>query len=321
MDEQTTPETEVSNGLTEDQAVQEMLGRWGKKTEQTEAEETPQEEETQQAQATAGETESQEESAEDDGEIEIDVAGEKFKIPKAVAETAQKIQAKAKEVEAGATRKFQEAADLRKATEAEAQAVTQLRRLAEANADLLADHRMVVKRLEALQNIDINNTDVETLSRLNAEFNQLSLAKQRIEGALRDSHQNMTVEEGKALQARQELANKQLAAEIKDWSPEYAKKLAEYAKSRGAPEQALAGIYDAWVIRILDDAAYGRAMREAKPQVEKRVAEAQKTLKPNGATKSNAQIKADIAVSRAKKTGSMDDAVTALLARAQQKRR
>lgn len=325
--EQTTPETEVSQGITEEQAMQQLLGKWGAEpTEEQPTEEAEEEVPTEQAEeATAEEgTETEEAEEVEGGEVEIDVAGEKFKAPAAFAETAKRIEAKAKEVEAGATRKFQEAADLRKAAETQAQANQQLQKIALAQADLLADHKMVMRRLQAIEQIDIQGTDPETLTRLNAEYNQLQAAKARLEDHYRTNVQQMTDEEKKSKDAKLELGNKQLAAEIKGWGPDYAKKLAEYAVTKGAPNDVLAEITDAWMVKILDDAAYGHAMRQAKPEAIKRAVQApQKTLKPNGsgATKPAAQTKADDAFSRSRKSGRVEDAAMALLARANLKRK
>src|SRR5687768_12713235 len=121
-----TPETEGSQGLTEDQGVSKLLEKWSakekapqspqEKPEQTA--ETPPEEETEVEQP-EGQTQTEETPEEEPaaGEIEIDVGGAKFKAPAAVAETFRQVEAKVKEIEAGATRKFQEASDLRKAVE------------------------------------------------------------------------------------------------------------------------------------------------------------------------------------------------------------
>jgi hypothetical protein len=325
--ESTTPGTEVV-GLTEDQAVQEMLGRWGKKekSEPEPKEQATEEDQEQptleqpQGDATAEEEPETEEVA--DSDVEIDVAGEKFKVPASQSELAKRIEAKAKEVEAGATRKFQEAADLRKAVETEREAVTQLRKFAEANADLLADHRMVAKRLQTLENINVNELDTDTLTRLNAEYNQLQAARGRIELQIRENGGKMAQEEQKAFQARRELSEKALSAKIKGWGPDHAKKLAEYAIAKGAPPQALNGITDAWMVEILDDAAYGHQMRQAKPGIEKRVAQAPaKTLSPNSGTKPSAQLKADAAMKQVRKTGSVQDAAAAFLARANLRKR
>lgn len=321
--DQTTPETEVSNGITEEQAMQELLGKWGATeeeapTEEAETEETTEELEAEQPEGDAEPEEEAEETKESEeaSEVEIDVAGEKFKVPPAFAETAKRIEAKAKEVEAGATRKFQEAADARKAAEAQIESAKQLQQIATAQADLIADHKMVTRRLQALENIDINATDADTLTRLNAEYNQLQAARGRIEQQYQQSLQKMQEEEGKAIAAKKELGEKQLSSEIKGWGPERAKKLAEYAISKGAPSEVINSITDAWMVKILDDAAYGAQMRQTKPDL-KKVVQQTKTLKPGstGATKPATVAKADQALLRSKKSGRVEDAAMALLAR------
>lgn len=322
--DQTTPETEVSQGITEEQAMQELLGKWGAtEQEEPEAEETESEESTEETEAEQpeGDAEQEEEAeqteeAETASEVEIDVAGEKFKVPPAFAETAKRIEAKAKEVEAGATRKFQEAADLRKAAEAQTESAKQLQQIATAQADLIADHKMVTRRLQTLESIDINATDSDTLTRLNAEYNQLQAARARIEQQYQQSLQQMQEEEGKAIAAKRELGEKQLSAEIKGWGPERAKKLADYAISKGAPVEVINSITDAWMVKILDDAAYGAQMRQTKLDP-KKVVLPTKTLKPGstGATKPATAAKAEQALIRSKKSGRVEDAAMALLAR------
>lgn len=329
MNIEATQETGGSQGLTEDQAVSAIMARWSK-SEKTEAEpaetqETGSEEVEAKAEQPQGDAPAEEETTEetaDSGEIEIDVGGAKFKVPRTLQETAKQVEAKVKEIEAGATRKFQEAADLRKAVEVQTQAVAQIQKVAEANADLLADHRMVVRRLEQLEAVDINSVGAEDLSRMNAEFNRLQAAKTRIESQYAQNVQKMRDDDAKAAQAKREHAEKIIATQIKGWSPEYGKKLAEYAISRGAPAEALNGISDAWMVQILDDAAYGYAMRQKTPQVTKRVAETPKTLASGSSgTKSATVAKAEQATTRLKKTGRLDDAVMALLARSQARRK
>ena len=323
---ETTPATEVQQGITEDQAVQELLGKWTSKEEQepeTEAEQPEAEasadqpdEGTDQAEE---ETEGEDES---DGDIEIDVAGEKFKFPSKLQEQVNRIEAKAKEVEAGATRKFQTAADLQKAAETQIQAAKQLTQVSQAQADLIADHKMVAKRLQQLEGIDIQSTDSDTLTRLNAEYNQLQAAARRIESQMQQNVAQMQEHESTALRAKLEVAEKQIQARIKGWGPEKQKALVEYAIGRGAPAEALKGITDAWMVEILDDAAYGRQMREHKSTVDKRVQAAPKTLKPGASGKQPAAVvKVEQAMQRVRKSGSIQDAASALLARSLMKRK
>lgn len=325
MQETTTPEApEVEQGgLTEEGAVQQLLGKWAK-AEQPAAEEAETDQQPEQAQADAPEAEPVEEEPqpEEDADIELDVAGEKFKVPRAFAETATKIQAKAKEVEAGATRKFQEAAELRKAVETERAAVVQLRKIAEGNADLLADHRMVTRRMQQLESVDINSTDADTLARYNAEYMQLQAAKGRIEAAYQQNVNSAREEEAKALKAKQEHAERIVSQRIKGWGVEKQKELAEYAMSRGAPAEALNSITEAWMVEILEDAAYGRKMREHKTTVEKRVIPNTPTLRPGAASaQPRAEAKAKEAMQRLSKSHSVSDAAMALLARSNARKR
>jgi hypothetical protein len=319
MNETTTPETEVgTSGLSEEGAVQELLGKWAK-AEQPPEEETTEEPAPEQAeQADAPEPEEAEAEPEAEADTEIDIAGEKIKLPAALRDVAKRIEAKAKEVEAGATRKFQEAADARKAIDAERAAISQLRAVAESQADLLADHKMVTRRLSQLEQIDINSVDTDTLTRLNAEYNQLQAARGRIEQTYKTNVAQLEEKQTEALRARQEHAEKVVSQKIKGWGPEKAKSLAEYAIARGAPAEALNGITEPWMVEILEDAAYGRQMREHKSTLDKRVVQAQPTLKPGASTtQPKAAVKAQDAMTRLAKTGTTADAAMALLARSQ----
>lgn len=323
MEPDVTQET-GTEGITEHQAVEQLLSKWNKpdQEEETSEAEPADDAEPEQSQDDAEATDDAEEEAPDAGEVEIDVAGEKFKFPAKLTEVVQRVQAKAKEVEAGATRKFQEAADLRKAVELQAQSVQQLQQVAEANADLLADHKMISKRLSVLEGINVNETDAETLSRLNLEYNQLNAARGRIEAQYRTNVQSMQGEYEKAAKAKGDHAEKVLSAKIKGWGPDMQKKLAEYATSKGAPAEALNGITDAWMVEILEDAAYGHALRQSKVQVTKRVTEAPKTLAPGGAAKqSSGRVREAEALKKLQKSGSVQDAAMALLARSANRKR
>jgi len=325
--DQTTPETEVASDLNEDQAAQEILSRWTKKQEpeaKQEPAEPAEEAEAQpeQAQADATEPEEATEEPDDNGTFEFDFGGEKIAVPKAFQEVGEKLSTKAKALVVGANQKFQEAAELRKAVDTEKAVVADIRKIAEATADLLADHRAVSRRLQQLEGIDIQNVDTDTLTRLNAEYNQLQAAKGRIEQAYQAKVAETKAKESEALRARMEHAEKVVSTRIKGWGPELKKQLAEYAMSRGAPAQALEGITEPWMVEILADAAYGRQMREHKSTVEKRVVTAQPTLKPGASVKTQPAVqKANEALSRLKRTGSVDDAMAALLARSSIKRK
>lgn len=329
MQTEGTPETEAQ-GFTEQQAVAELFARYEAKKEPAKkeaadsSEEAPVETEAEQPEGDVQAEAETEDAPEDEGEIEIDVAGEKFNFSKknpVSEELIRRVAAKAKEVEAGSTRRFQEAADLRKAADTQRQSVDQMLRIAQAQADVLADHAMVSRRLQAIEQININELDSESLHRLTLEAHQLNAAKTRIEGKFHQNLQNMQEEDNKAFQAKREHLEKTVAARVKGWSPDHWTKLAEYAVSKGVPPPNLQGITEPWMVEILDDAAYGHAMRQAKPQQLKRVATVSQTLKPgaSGTQKSAANLKIASADAKFKKTGKVDDAASLLWAKMQSK--
>lgn len=324
-----TPEGEVATGITEDQAASELLKRWGadeKSETSTDAETTETTESTEAAQATTEETETTEETqAEESGDIEIDVAGEKFKIPATLKEQAERIQAKAKEVEAGATRKFQEAADARKAAEARAEQVDRMQKIAHAQADLLADHRFVMKRLAAYEQINVAElaqTDPARLTQINAEYNQLTAARGRLEQALQRAVSDYDAETTKTRETRRQSLLEYASKNVKGWGAEADRNLNEYLGGKGIERETMLSFLEQEprLLTILEEAVYGQKVRTAAPQ---KTPPKSQTIKPGGAggSKTSAQQAAETANRRLGQTGKVDDAAAALLARMNARKR
>ena len=324
---QTTPAMEVSEtGISEDQAAQEMLKRWGSDDESPEPEdedETSEQPEQSQDDAPEESEESDEGSESDD--VEIDVGGEKFKLPPVLAAEAKRIESKVKEIEAGATRKFQEAADLRRVAESQIEAAKQLQKVSGEQADLIADHRLVTRQLEQLEKVDwnslVNNDPVEA-TRLNVQFNQLNAAKARIEqayqGALQKSQGVQAQIDGARLQQLNEFAQKN----VKGWSQEYSETLLDFSvKQLGLDAEFVRQNISEALIKGLDLAYKGWKVQSTDPK--SKLVPTGKTLKPSGNTgvKTNAAITADKANKRLQQSGKVEDAVAALLARSSVKRR
>ena len=325
----TTPETqEVSTGITEDQAAQAMLARWATpddKAEPTKAEtsEEPEAEQAEEATADAdGETQAEADES-DDGE-EFDFGGEKIRVSKDVAPEVRKVQAKFKELESGSTRKFQEAAELRKVAESRLETAEQVESIGRELIDLIADHRMVERRLQALAQIDVNalgDADPVQLTKLNAEFNQLQAAKQRIEKAYSDKSQE---KKGKL----DELSEKTVAQlddfakrNIKGWGAEYSNKLMAFAvEELGFDPARLRKSINEPLIKAIDLAYQGHKVRTADPKAKQIVTT--KTLKPGGAgAKQTVHATAEKARTQLAKSGRVEDAAMLLLARANTRKR
>lgn len=323
MTQETTPQVgEVEASYSEDSAASELLKRWGAnpETEEEATEEVQEPEQTEEVDAQP--EESTEDEPEEGDDIEIDVAGEKFKLPTVLAEQAKRIEAKVKEIEAGTTRKFQEAAEIRKVAEAKLQQVDQLQKFATENAELLADHRSITKRMAALESLDASQLDAEQLARLNHEYMQLGNAKQRIEGAYQANYQKSTEARQNAQAAELTRLNGWATKNVEGWSDDYSQTLMDFAvKELGADPDALRSMVSEPVIKALHLAFQGHKVKSAKPQ-NKQVLNT-KTLKPGagGQMKTNAAKQVESATARLKRSGSADDAAQLLLARSNVRKR
>ena len=329
MDQETTPSGEVATGITEDQAASELLKQWGVGDEPSPDEDEPKEPTDEQAdEATDSEEGNEEDADSESGEIEIDVAGEKFKLPPAIAEQAKRIEAKAKEVEAGATRKFQEAADLRKAVELTAQQAQQQQHFNQANAHLLGELTLVQRRMQLFEQMDLNayqDNPVE-LTRINAEYNQLRSAKERIGAELQRVWGLFSQDQEKVKAQRSEMSKNALGEVLKGlkgWDDKRNEDVGHYVAKRSIPKERMLELLDAEprLLAILDDAEYGARARASKPDLQKRIADTTKTLKPGagGQSKLIAANKALDANKRLQKTGRVEDAALALLARSKRR--
>ncbi len=269
----TTPDNlEVQGGITEDQAASEMLKRWGASDDKEKSPAPEPEDESTEEQPT-GDAESDDEPTETETEsddVEIDVGGEKFKLPPAQAEQAKRIEAKVKEIEAGTTRKFQEASELRKVAETQIQSAQQLQKIAHEQSDLIADHKMVERRLAALERIDINalaDSDPVALTKINAEYNQLVSAKARIESQYQQSVKTSQEEFTKQHQAKVVQLNDFAKRNIKGWSEDYSNKLMEFSvNTLGFSPDALRNGINEPMIKAIDLAYQGHKVRTADPR-------------------------------------------------------
>lgn len=323
MSQETTPAVqEVEPSFTEDGAAEELLKRWGSEDPaEDEAKDEPEQQE-QTEEVDAPEQEEAEEESEESDEVEIDVAGEKFKLPTVLAEQAKRIEAKVKEIEAGTTRKFQEAAELRKVAESRIQQADQLQKFALETADLHADHRAITKRLQALANLDASQLDGEQLARLNHEYMQLNNAKERVEAAFVDTQKKTNEVREKAQAQEMQRLDGWAKKEISGWSDKYSEDLLGFAINvLGADAVALRAVISEPVIKALHLAYQGHKVQSAKPNTKQVLST--KTLKPGagGQMKTNAAKQAETASGRLKRSGSVDDAASLLLARSNIRKR
>lgn len=322
---ETTPEVpEVQQGMTEDAAASELLKRWGAPREEEDAAEAKAEQ-TDEVDAQAEDDAEDESSQSDDSTAEIDVGGEKFELPGVPKEQAKRIEAKVKQIEAGATQKFQEAAQLRQVAEAEVQSARQVAALTQQQTEMVGDYRNVMRRIQQLEQVDVNalaDSDPVQLTKINAEYNQLMAAKGRIEQAAQQSMAQMKALEAQQQQAKLQHLNEYAKRNIKGWSEDYSQTLLEFSvKDLGFEPTQLKASMSEPMLKLIDLAYKGHKVQSSSPR-DKRVLSSQ-TLKPGsaGQATTNAKTAAEKATARLKKTGNVSDAAMALLARSNIRKR
>ncbi len=330
--ESTTPaaEPEVAYHTTED-AAQALLARWNSRAETPDADAS--ESEAQEADEPADEPVAEQadeatadaagETPSEVDEVEIDVAGEKFKLPKTLSEQAQRIQQKAKDLEAGTTRKFQEVAEIRKAAEAERELTQFVGKLTAQQTDLIADLRAANRELEQLQEVNVlqlHEQDPVAASRVTARMMQLQTAQQRLNAQLQQSANQIRQAEEQHRAQQMERGLQHLQKLIPSFTESTKQELAQYIATRQLTPEGKAALWDAEVIAAFHDAKKFREM-SAKPVV-KKAAEPPKTLRPGTAAAPNTSAKQRVEAikARAAKTGSTEDFAALLLAQSNLKR-
>lgn len=328
----TQPEAETA--YSEQDAATELLNRWkGRQdadtTESDEEREATAKPDTEtEPEAEPEQPEGQAQEAEDTEETEwvVEFGGQERKLPKGIPESvAREIQEFGQSLTRDYTRKTQEIAEVRKQIDADRQAAQELTRLTHEHADLVADWRFTQREIDKITQQDLaalSESDPMAALKQQAMLVQLQQAQQRIGAQLQGSIAEMAARQQASAKEALERATAELAKD-KDlkWSKETAAALTAYGKSLGFSDTELAQVSDPRVVRLLHKAQQYDALVASKPAVTKRVSEAPKVVKPNaaGSAQSIQRTQADEAMKRLDRTGTVDSAAQALLARMRSK--
>lgn len=318
-----SPEVDNSAPLSMDQAVEAYLSRTGGTGESRDASEAqeqvqqPQDAqiESESSQADEADAQEPESSHVPSEEYEFDLAGHKVRLSKEnLKDQLPIIQAKAKELEAGSQRKFQEAAEVRKKAEEFAQLVAQ-------NTELVAEYRGVANELDRLQKLDLealSDSDPVTAQKALLRMTQLQQRQATLMQGVQQSTQQL--QNARAEQRAKDVAAVRSYAQtsIKGWNQELDNALGQYVvKNAIAPESVERLTSDPRLYEMAVKAYKFDTLQQAKPALEKRATEPPRTLKPNSAnqTVTSAQVRARDAWGKFEKSGRLDDAVEAYLTR------
>lgn len=232
-----------------------------------------------------------EQSVDDEDELEEDLDGVKVRGKK---EAIERLKAE-RLMQADYTRKTQEAAEIRKAAEAERAQLQQARQFEQQNLDIVADIRAMDRELMQLQQMNfhqLSDQDPVQAQKLMARFQQLQTARGQAANVLTQRHQAFTHAQQQEAARQLEEGRRVLQRDIPGWGPEMAAKLTQFALANGYTEAEVAAIRSPAMVRSL----YREyQVAEAKKQATKRPAQVQAApvTRVNSASKSKAAIDPD----------------------------
>lgn len=282
------------------------------------AQEPEQAPDTAQAQADVQDDASEPEPVE---EYEVDLGGHKLRLSREnLKDQLTVLQAKAKELESGSQRRFQEAAEARKKADEYAEFVTR-------NSQLMGELQTVSGELQRLQSTDLealSDSDPVAAQKAITRLMQLQQRHAQLVGAAQQTKAQM--DSARAQMREQAVSDVRSYAQqnIKGWTPDLDKALGDYVvKTRVRQDSVESLITDPALYEMAVKAYKYDTLQATKPVVEKKLQEAPKTLKPNSAsqTVTSQQVKARDAWGRFEKAGTVDAAVEAYLARQAAKQR
>lgn len=258
--------------------------------------------------------------AESDVEYELDFGGSKYKLkPSELPTKFSELQTKVKELEGGATRKFQEAATLRKNAEFTAKLLNQ-------QSEAFADLRSIDREIARIQGLDLatmSDNDPVAVQKETIRLMQLQQARTKVDGHLRQASQELTQAQSDERNAAVEAVREHARSKITGWNEQLDKALGEYvSKVRVKGESLDALVTDPAIYEMAVKAYKYDTLQAAKP-ADKRAVDAPKSLRPGTAAAPNTSARSAVeaAQARMRKTGSNEDIASLILARARLKGR
>jgi len=190
------------------------------------------------------------------------------------------------------TVKTQQLAEQRKQIETLAQNVQQQYQLQQATIQGTAQVYAMDSQLANYQNVNWDawmDQDPIDASKGWQKFQMLKSQRDETANAIQQAQTRTQYMTQAQLQQQVAEGARQLAAEIKGWSPELATTLKRSGLEYGFDESELDQVYDPRMVKVLHDAYQWRQLQAKKPEVQKRVSLAPKSPKPSGKVDDPAQ--------------------------------
>lgn len=317
--ENTGQAPEAPQSLDTDGAADVLLERFQKKIDKADKAEEPSTESVEEtaepvdAAPEEGQAEETEEAPAEEVEAEMEWDGKKFKVKGADPKEIQNALLR----QADYSRKTMSLSEERNALAAMRQATEERLKVQEETLSqkaqlfaLQSQYQNVVNALPQLQGEDRTAAlaQLEQLRFYGGQFAEAISAKEKELEAKSAAEKMATLQRGDAF----------LRQELPGWgTPDVVRKIVSAGRALGASDKYLADSVDPILMKALHKAALYDELQARKPQITKRVAEAPKGLKPgpgNQQTQGN-KTRREEADARLRKSGRLDDAANAILAR------
>lgn len=261
-------------------------------------EELPEDEGTEES--VAPDADEQDESEPEDGFVEAEYEGKTYKVPAELKDALLR--------NADYTRKTQEVAELRRATEQREQTLRMVQHAMDATFDKAVELRELQSRLAQFDQFDwqaMASQDPTETTKLNLAYQQIQRQAAEKQAELQQAYSQQQQLEAQRRQQILQIEAQRLKQGLPAFNEEMAARIRETARSGyGITDAELDSLADARYVQILHDAMQWRSLQNKKPQAMKKVAEAPRVIKPQGSAQ---RPRNQAALQRLKASGRVED--------------
>ena len=323
MEEQTTTPEQGSETLTVDEAANAFEGfltAAEDSPEQPEADETEAEDSSDYEEAVEATeddvVDAEDVDTDDDNEVEEEEQPQTFRVKAAGEEKEVTLEELMQGYQLGAdyTKKTQEVAELRKANEAERQAIEESKRVRDTYAQRLQAIEQFLTQGDSQEDLAVMKENdpigyavkVAEMTEKKEQLNAVRAEQQRLaqqqQAEQSQAMQNFVAQEAQKLaQVLPEFSDKTKGEQVRN-------EIRNYGKSVGYTDNELAQVYDSRHVITLHKAMLYDKLQKSKPSVKKKVAEAPKMVKSGTKVKQSVSDAQKKQMARLRQTGKKEDA-------------
>ena len=323
MEEQTTTPEQGSETLTVNEAANAFEGfltAAEDSQEQPEADETEAEDSSDYEEAVEATeddvVDAEDVDTDDDNEVEEEEQPQTFRVKAAGEEKEVTLEELMQGYQLGAdyTKKTQEVAELRKANEAERQAIEESKRVRDTYAQRLQAIEQFLTQGDSQEDLAVMKENdpigyavkVAEMTEKKEQLNAVRAEQQRLaqqqQAEQSQAMQNFVAQEAQKLaQVLPEFSDKTKGEQVRN-------EIRNYGKSVGYTDNELAQVYDSRHVITLHKAMLYDKLQKSKPSVKKKVAEAPKMVKSGTKVKQSVSDAQKKQMARLRQTGKKEDA-------------